>query len=187
MSPRTSPCDPPLFRSSSLPRASAAHAVCLLTILAAAACSGPAPDRETADRAVLRAGVDSASDRLLSALRTNAADSLMALMAEEVVLMPPNEAALTGKAAVRAWYDTLLTQVRTSSLTVTGREVLIGPEWATEIAAFEWTLAPVAGGPAVVDRGHYVQVWHRERDGRWLFSRELWNSTAPPESPAKGP
>ena len=39
--------------------------------------------------------------------------------------------------------------------------------------------APVAGGPAVTGRGNYVQVWHREPDGRWLFARELWNSTTP--------
>jgi ketosteroid isomerase-like protein len=33
----------------------------------------------------------------------------MALMADDVVLMPPNEAVLKGKAAVRAWYDRFLT------------------------------------------------------------------------------
>jgi ketosteroid isomerase-like protein len=93
--------------------------------------------------------------------------------------MPPNEPVLKGKAAVRDWYDQLLTQLRTSNLAITEREVLIGDGWATELATFEWTLAPVAGGPAVTDRGNYVQVWHREPDGRWLFARELWNSTTP--------
>jgi ketosteroid isomerase-like protein len=107
----------------------------------------------------------------------------MALVADDVVLMPPNEAALKGKAAVRAWYDQLLTQLRTSNLTITHREVLIGGDWATEIAGFEWTLVPVAGGPATTERGSYVQVWRHEPDGRWLFARELWNSTAPPVTP----
>ncbi len=107
----------------------------------------------------------------------------MVLMADDVVLMPPNEAVLKGKAAVRAWYDQLLTQLRTSDLTITDREVLIGGEWATELAGFEWTLVSVAGRPAVIDRGSYVQVWHREPDGKWLFARELWNSTAPLKGP----
>jgi ketosteroid isomerase-like protein len=111
----------------------------------------------------------------------------MVLMAEDVVLMPPNEAVLKGKAAVRDWYDQLLTQLRTSNLTITDREVLIGGEWATELATFEWTLVPVAGGAAVTDRGSYVQVWHREPDGRWLFARELWNSTTPPVTSSSGP
>jgi len=158
-----------------------------LTVLAAVACSGPAPRPETVDRAALRAGVDSAASRLQTALRTDASDSLMALMADDVVLMPPNEAVLRGEMAVRAWYDRFLTQWRTASLTITDREVLIGGEWATELAAFEWTLVPVAGGPAVIDRGSYVQVWHREPDGRWLFSRELWNSTPPVGAASTGP
>jgi ketosteroid isomerase-like protein len=159
----------------------------LLTVPAAVACSGQTPGPGTLDRAALQAGVDSAASRLLTALRTNASDSLMVLMADDVVLMPPNEAVLKGKATVRAWYDQFLTQLRTSSLTITDREVLMGGEWATELAAFEWTLVPVAGGPAVIDRGSYVQVWHRESDGRWLFSRELWNSTTPPGAQSKGP
>jgi hypothetical protein len=49
------------------------------------------------------------------------------------------------------------------------------------------TGVPVAGGPAVIDRGSYVQVWHREADGRWLFSRELWNSTTLPGAQSTGP
>jgi ketosteroid isomerase-like protein len=97
------------------------------------------------------------------------------------------EAVLKGKPAVRAWYDRLVAQLRTSRLTITDREVLIGGDWATELAAFEWSLVPIAGGPAVIDRGSYVQVWHREPDGRWLFSRELWNSTTPPMVPSKEP
>jgi hypothetical protein len=73
----------------------------LLGVLAAVACSG-APGAERSDHASLQAGVDSAANRLLSALRTNGSDSLMALMADDVVLMPPNEAVLKGKVAVRA-------------------------------------------------------------------------------------
>jgi uncharacterized protein (TIGR02246 family) len=150
----------------------------LLMLLATLACSG-APGGATSDRAA-RAAVDSAANKLVTALRTNASDSLLALMTDDVVLMPPNEPVLKGKAAVRAWYDQLLTQLRTSSLMINDREVLIGGEWATELAGFEWTLAAVAGGPTVTERGSYVQVWHRERDGQWLFARELWNSTSPP-------
>ena len=72
------------------------RSACLLILLAAVACSG-APGAERPDRASLQAGVDSAANRLLSALRTNGSDSLMALMADDVVLVPPNEAVLKGK------------------------------------------------------------------------------------------
>ena len=154
----------------------AIRSVYCLAVLVAVGCSGASAPESTGGVA-LRAGVDSAANRLLTALRTNSADSLMVLMADDVVLMPPNEPVLRGKAAVRAWYDQFLTQLRTSDLTITGREVLIDGEWATELASFSWSLVPAAGGPAAIDRGSYVQVWHHEPDGRWLFARELWNST----------
>jgi len=158
----------------------------LLAVLATVACAD-VPRSEPVDLTAFRAGVDSAANRLLAALRANASDSLMALMAEDVVLMPPNEPVLKGKAAVRSWYDQFLTQLRTSSLTTTDREVLIGGEWATELATFEWRLVPVAGGSPVVDRGSYVQVWHHEPDGQWLFTREIWNSTTLPTTVPKEP
>ena len=158
----------------------------LLGTLATVACSGNG-SAEMADTTGIRAEVDSAADRLLMALRANDADSFMVLLTEDVVLMPPNEPRLKGKAAVRAWYDQFLTQLRTSRLMITDREVLVGGEWATEIATFEWVLTPVGGGPAVTDQGSYVQVWHHEPDGRWLFAREVWNSTSRPVSASTGP
>ena len=162
---------------------SASRSAYLLTVLAAMAQAEALQAALTA----LRAGIDSASNRLLTALRTNASDSLLVLMAEDVVLMPPHEPVLKGKAAVRTWYDQFLTQLRTSSLTIADREVLIGGEWATEIATFEWGLVPVGGGSAVIDRGSYVQVWHHEPDGRWLFAREMWNSTTVPVTASQAP
>jgi ketosteroid isomerase-like protein len=166
-----------------LRKATVARSAYLVTVLAAA-CSGQIAPK-TSDQA-MRFAVDSAANRLLAALGADAADSLLALMADDVVIMPPNEPVLRGKAAVRAWYDQFLTQMRTSSLTVTNREVLIGGDWATEVAGFEWALVPLAGGPSFIDRGSYIQVWHREPDGRWLFSREVWNSDTPLPSPEKG-
>lgn len=163
-----------------MPRSSVARAACLLCLLAALACSDQTRGPVTLDQAGLRAGFDSAADRLLSALRSDAPDSLMALMGEDVQLMPPGEAVLEGRTAVRAWYDLFVSEWRTSSLTVTDREVLLGADWATEFAGFEWTLVPAGGGPAVVDRGNYAQLWRRDSDGRWLLTRELWNGTAPP-------
>jgi ketosteroid isomerase-like protein len=158
---------------------------CLAVLVAIGCSSAQAPEK--LGRTALRAGVDSAAGRLLTALRTNSSDSLMVLMAEDVLLMPPNEPVLRGKPAVRAWYDRFLLQLRTSDLTITGREVFLGGEWATEIASFAWSLVPVAGEPATIDRGSYVQVWHREPDGRWLFARELWNSSTPPAPASKAP
>jgi ketosteroid isomerase-like protein len=154
--------------------------LCLWTLLATLGCSQRSADRGARPPAALRPGVDSAANRLLVALRSDSQDSLLALMGEDVVIMPPNEAILRGKAAVRAWYEQFLKQWRTSKLTVTNREVFIDGSWATEVAVFEWELIPAGGGTPITDRGSYMQVWHHEPDDQWLFSREVWNSSEPP-------
>ena len=75
----------------------AIQAACLLGILATAACNG-SRSAKMAGPTGLRAGVHSAADRLLTALRANDADSFMVLLSNDVVLMPPSELRLKGKA-----------------------------------------------------------------------------------------
>jgi ketosteroid isomerase-like protein len=152
----------------------------MILSVATIACSRTEPAQNSAQDDAHQAGVDSAATRLLAALRTDSPDSLLALMAEDVIIMPPGEPVLKGKAAVRTWYEQFVKQMRTSSLNITDRELLISGDHATEVAGFEWTLVPVAGGQQIVDRGSYIQVWKRQPDGRWVFSREVWNSAAPP-------
>ena len=139
----------------------------LVTMTALAiACSPRTPDQEASGTSASTAAVDSASNRLLSALRSDSRDSLLALMTEDVVLMPPNEPVLRGKAAVSEWYGKFVGMMRTTGLTVTNREVFIGGDYASEIATFEWGLVSREGGPAITDRGSYIQVWQRQPRSR---------------------
>jgi ketosteroid isomerase-like protein len=151
----------------------------LVIAAVAIVCSPQKSEQANTTAPDVRPAVDSAANRLLAALRTDSPDSLLALLADDVIIMPPNEPVLKGKAAVRTWYEAFVKQMHTSSLTITDRELLIGGDYATEVAGFEWTLVPAAGGAPIVDRGSYMQVWHRQPDGHWLFSREVWNSSVP--------
>jgi ketosteroid isomerase-like protein len=147
-------------------------------------CAGPTPaSRSDTGTAAARASVEQTTAAFHQALRTNDADALFGYVADDVVMMPPGEAPVRGKAAMRTWYAGFLSQFRTSSLTLTDREVFIGEGWAVEMGAYEWGLAPVAGGDPVVDRGHYMQVWKPTPDGHWRFAREIWNSAVPPRRP----
>jgi len=130
-----------------------------------------------------RAALDLASEAFDQALRTDDAEALLAHVADDVVLMPPGEAAVHGKAAMRAWYDGFLSQFRTASLTLADRDVLVGDGLVVVMGTHEWVLQPAAGGDAVLDRGNYLQVWQQQPDGRWLFAREIWNSSLPASAP----
>lgn len=128
---------------------------------------------------VTRSAFESATTAFHEALRMNDAETLFAYVADDVLLMPPGENEVRGKNAMRDWYSGFLSQYRTSSLTLSDRELSISEEWAVELGAFEWGLMPVGGGNTVVDRGHYMQLWTSEPDGQWRFEKEIWNSSAP--------
>lgn len=132
-----------------------------------------------ADSVSTRAAVESTTSAFHQALGTNDTATFLSYVADDVRMMPPGEAAVVGKDAVRAWYAAFLTQYRTSSLTLSEREVFVGTGWATELGKYEWGLAPTGGGATVVDRGHYMQVWLRQPNGQWRFAREIWNSAVP--------
>jgi ketosteroid isomerase-like protein len=127
--------------------------------------------------------LEAASQALDEALRRDDVEALFARMTDDVVLMPPGEAPLRGKAAARAWYTGLLAQYRTSTLVFTQREVFEDQTTGVVLGAHEWVLRPTAGGEPVVDRGSYMQLWRKQPDGRWLFAREIWNASSPTAAP----
>jgi steroid delta-isomerase len=136
-----------------------------------------------ADDAAGRAALESASRALDAALQKDDAEGVMAHVAEDVVMMPPGEAPVLGKAAMRAWYEGFLAGYETVSLAFSEREVMMDGDLAVLQGRHEWTLAPRPGGDPFTDVGSYLQVWRRQPDGRWLFAREIWNSAAPPPAP----
>ena len=160
--------------------ASAWLVVVMFAVVLSIGCRGSgASSGASSDSVSTRAVVESATTAFHQALRTNDTATFLSYVADDVRMMPPGEAPVVGKDAVRAWYAAFLTQYRTSSLTLSDREVFVGTKWATEFGKYEWGLAPTGGGVTVVDRGHYMQVWSRQPNGQWRFAREIWNSAAP--------
>jgi ketosteroid isomerase-like protein len=127
----------------------------------------------------LRADFEKAAAAFDQALRTNNPEGLFVYVAEDVVMMPPNEAPIRGKAAMQAWYRSFLSAFRTTRLILTDREITVSEGWATEVGQYEWGLQPAAGGEPVVEKGNYMQIWKRVQDGSWRFFREIWNSSIP--------
>ena len=126
------------------------------------------------------ASVDATTTAFHQALRTNDLEKVMSYVADDVLFMPPGEPPVRGRDAMRRWMTSFLAQYRTSSLTLANREVRVGNGWAVELGTYEWSLQPVAGGSAVVDRGNYMQVWTGSGNGTWRFAREVYNSSVPP-------
>ena len=156
----------------------------LLSLTAVLGCGRPSTSAPSAVTvSTTRPAFEATTAAFHQALRTNDADELFRYVADDVVMMPPGEPAVRGKDAMRVWYAAFLSQFRTSSLTLTDREVFLGDGWAVEMGRYEWGLMPVAGGDPVADRGNYMQIWKPQPDGTWRFAREIWNSSVPPAAP----
>lgn len=100
---------------------------------------------------------------------------------DDGVMYPPNEVALKGRAAIRAWVERFpaITQFTASTNEVHGRDDL-----AFALGTYKVTIAP-AGGAPVRDTGKFVEIVRRQPNGQWLVSVDMFSSDLPPATAAK--
>ena len=109
-------------------------------------------------------------------------ETLMSVYADDVVMMPPNQATLVGKAGIRSMWEDLLNAF-TVKVSVFVEEVEVLAEWAFERGTFRMELTPRAGGASAEDFGKYLDILRRQADGSWKYSRLIFNSSKPPQPP----
>jgi len=114
-----------------------------------------------------------------SASVAQGADAFAAFVASDGVVMPPNEAAVSGTAAVKEW--------ATKTLAMPG----FGVTWtanATEVAAAgdvgytsgSYDLhANMPNGSQFTDHGKYLTVWKKDATGAWKVAYDMFNSDMP--------
>jgi len=126
-----------------------------------------------------REGIDKSHQAWLDAMKANDAQALGRLVTEDAVLMPPNQPAVVGRAAVIDWFAGVVKQARTTGVGVPQREVIVAGDWAIERGSFTWKVAPTAGGAPIEDRGNFLAIYQRQTDGAWKVTRNIGNSTPP--------
>ena len=108
--------------------------------------------------------------------------TLAGLYLDDAVLNPPNEPAVKGRAAIKAWFEKFppLTDFKPSNVKVDGRGDL-----AYVLATYTMTIAPPGAPAPVKDSGKYVEVRRRQPDGKWLIAVDIFNSDLPLAPPPK--
>ena len=155
----------------------ARHSVLALVVLSAlTACEKPAATPTGAVQADT-AAVAALLQQEVTAVTTG--DTVLAYMADDIVLMPPNEPAMVGVPAARAWFAGFARQFR-ASISYGNKTVLFSGDHAVEQYAATLTLTPVAGGEPMTETLKGLHVYRRDASGAWKMVRDIWNSDAPP-------
>ena len=142
-------------------------------LLTAATCGSPAPagltDRE-------KSAIDSLEHTFTALTMKGDFGGLVAqYYADDAVVLPPNAAAVTGHAAIEAFFRTF---PPISNFQLRTEEVVGAGDVAYARGHYAMTMTP-SGGTAIADSGKYLEVWRKQKDGSWKVARDMYNSDVP--------
>lgn len=134
--------------------------------------SGPPASGTAADEAVIRAGTETWN----SAYNASDIDRILALYADDAVVMAPGLAALAGREAIRGYLTKDIPAAKAAGLTVKDGTSTVG--MSGDLAWHAGTSSVVDAAGKTVETGKYLEVWRRS-SGKWLIIQDIWNDDAP--------
>ena len=121
--------------------------------------------------------ITSRSEIWETALNAGDIETLMANYTSDARILPPNEKAATGTAAVRAAFGSMIDAGISGSLT--SIEAAVSGDIGYNVGNYA-----LSADGEVVDTGKYLETWQRGTDGQWRISNDIWNSDMPAAPPA---
>jgi len=150
----------------------------ILFVLAAASCSIALA---AGDDARIRAGTAS----WMKSFNSGNAGGVVALYADDAVLMPPNAPSARGVAAIKAAIASEIEGAKKGGVTLASGTVDdVGV--AGDMAWHSGTYIVKDKGGKSLDTGKFLEVWER-KGGKWRIVRDIWNSDAAPAAAMPAP
>ena len=133
------------------------------------------------DKASIQDNVSEISEiKALSATRAKAfnegnSDDIATAFTESGLLMAPDMTSLTGREAVRGYYQRIFDQYKTF-LESGYEEVKVSGNLAYGVGYAKVKLVPHNGGDTLVSTAKYINILQRQDDGSWLTTHDIWNA-----------
>ena len=117
--------------------------------------------------------IKSLSDEIMKAYNEGDLEALTAIVAEDVVFMPPGEPALIGKEAMRNWHDFDKISI---DVNITVEEVQVLGDWAFMRDIWIGTVTQKESGEKFELNNKSLILLRRQPDGTWKMSYSMFNS-----------
>jgi uncharacterized protein (TIGR02246 family) len=108
------------------------------------------------------------------AVETGDLDRIAALLAPDVMALPPDGPIVEGKESVKQLWASAIREHGMKSCRISSDKLDFAGDMASEVGRATMTLAP-PGGKAETIKIKFVVVWKR-LDGKWLLHRDIWNA-----------
>ncbi len=136
--------------------------------------------QQGAATAAARRAVDDGWAKAVDALRKGDVPALAALYTPDAMLIEPDMANVSGKAAIARAFTELLKTMKVRAVHRTQTSLEVYGDIAIDIGQYEETVQETGKAPTTVAR-RYTIIW-KQLDGRWLAHREIAIPAAPPEA-----
>lgn len=149
----------------------------------ASGCMKPAQPMSDADKSAIR----TAEDQFATQFLARNFGAVAGQYAVDATVMPPNEPAVTGRAAIQTWLGSF---PATSAFKLTVQEVDGLGDLAYDRGTYEMTFTPPGAAAPVSDHGKFIEVRRKGADGSWSITDDIFNSDLPaaaPPAPAPAP
>lgn len=123
--------------------------------------------------------IDRAREEIDAAWLRSDANGITRHLAEDAVLMPPNDTKKVGRQRINSWLRGFFQHYAMTELAMPEREVTLAGEWAIERSLHEWTLRPKDGSTSLQEQANWIGNWQRGPDGMWSEVCGIWNTTRP--------
>lgn len=128
------------------------------------ACTSTSLDRTEDVRAI----VDRHNSDIEKAYAAGDIEAVVSVFAEDAWQMPPNQAPLIGREAIRQFWRQAV-QWGKWDFDLRAEDVSVGGGLAVERGKYvlRFTAGPNSPSPSFEDRGNYLVHWRRDPDGKW--------------------
>lgn len=124
-----------------------------------------------------RAQIDAVNSRFMATFNRGDAAGVGQYYSSDAVLMPPNSAAVHGRANVsNAW--AAFGKMGGRNLKLTTTELVTHGDMADEMGTYSLDIKPDKGA-VVHDHGKFIVIWKKDPKAGWQLYRDIWNTDVP--------